>query len=124
MAVHEERIEIQPSSVVSMISRNEMPSMPRYVARANRGNPVVGSAFDELEAGSKRCAQNMGTSGSETRNPPSAKMFASSGSRLYSLGNKQENERSDERREKMIDSMWFCIRALASSSGFWLLANS
>ena len=28
MAVHDERIEIQPSSVVSMMSRNEMPSMP------------------------------------------------------------------------------------------------
>ncbi len=28
MAVQEERIEIQPSSVVSMMSRKEMPSMP------------------------------------------------------------------------------------------------
>ena len=29
IAVHEERIETHPSSVVSMMSRNEMPSMPR-----------------------------------------------------------------------------------------------
>ena len=28
MAVQEERIEIQPNSVVSMMSRKEMPSMP------------------------------------------------------------------------------------------------
>jgi len=41
-------------------------------------DPVVGRAFNELELlrESKRCAQNIGTSGSEIRKPPREKILA------------------------------------------------
>src|ERR1035437_1455638 len=76
MAVHEERIEIQPRSVVSMISRNDMPSMPRLYPAPIEGIQLFGEPSRSLKPGKKRCAQNIGTSGSEIRKPARAKMFA------------------------------------------------
>src|ERR1700738_616613 len=106
MAVHEERIEIHPSSVVNMISRNEIPSMPRLYPAPIEGIQLFGVPSRNLKPGSKRCAQNMGTSGSEIRNPPSAKMFEIQRiASLFSLGTNRRTSPPTSGVKRMIDRM-------------------
>ncbi len=61
---------------------------------------MLGAPSMNLKPGSKRCAQNHGTSGSETKKAGQAKRFAIQ--RMASLllfGNKYEQESARERRE-------------------------
>ena len=54
-----------------------------------------------LKPGSKRCAQNHGTSGMETSRPARAKMFGDPADGVFLLfRNKDEQKRADQRREK------------------------
>src|SRR6516164_4141068 len=76
MADQEERIEIQPSRVVNMISRNEMPSMPSTYPAPIEGIHLSGAPSTNLKPGSKRTCQNQGTSGRDRRKPAKAKILA------------------------------------------------
>ncbi len=73
----------------------------QVVTRANRGDPVVGRALDELEAGRKtlrpehrhqRQGDQESAKSEEVRHPANRV--------LVLLWNQQENERADERREE------------------------
>src|SRR5208283_988973 len=109
MAVQEERIEIQPSSVVSMISRNEMPSMPRLYPAPIEGIQLFGVPSRNLKwdgVTSKRCAQNIGTRGSEIRKPASANRFAIQRiASLFSLGTNRRTNAPTSGVKRMIESM-------------------
>ncbi len=57
------------------------------------------------------CAQNHGTSGSEMRNPPSAKKFAIQRmAALFSLGTNRRMKAPTSGVKRMIESMWFCMK--------------
>ncbi len=59
-----------------------------------------------LKPGSKRCAQNIGTSGSEIKNPPSAKMLAIQRiASLFSLLTNRSNIAPTSGVNKMMDRM-------------------
>ena len=53
-----------------------------------------------LKPGVEACAQNSGTSGSETRSRQTRICWRSSGCVLLLLGNKQEKKRAHQRREQ------------------------
>src|SRR5579864_8133669 len=106
MAVHDDRIEIHPSSVVSMISRKEMPSMPSTYPAPIDGIQLPGEPSMNLNPGSKRCSQNMGTSGIETSKPASAKMFAIQRMAfLFSFGTNRRKNAPTSGVNRMIDKM-------------------
>ena len=99
-------MEIQPSNVVSMISRKEMPSMPSTYPAPIDGIQLFAEPSMNLKPGSKRCAQNIGTSGSEIRNPPSAKIFAIQRmASLFSLGTNRSRSAPTSGVKRMIESM-------------------
>ena len=81
------------------------------------GIQLLGAPSMNLKvAGSKRCAQNMGTSGSEIRKPPSAKKFAIQRmASLFSLGTNRRTSAPTSGVKRMIESMWFCMKFSASS---------
>src|ERR1700722_4236808 len=125
MAVHEQRIEIQPSSVVSMISRKEMPSMPSTYPAPMEGIQLFGVPSMNLKPGSKRSAQNIATSGSEIRKPPSAKKLAIQRmASLFSFGTNRSTRAPSSGVNKMIESIWFCMKDQLLASSFLLLAES
>src|SRR5579871_587536 len=106
MALHEDKIEIQPSNVVSMISRNEIPSMPSTYPAPIEGIQLLGEPSMNLKPGSKRSAQNAGTSGSETRNPASAKMLAIHRmASLFSFGTNKSRKAPTSGVNRMIERM-------------------
>src|SRR6201987_3796292 len=79
IAVQDERSEIQPSSVVSMMSRNEMPSMPSTYPAPMEGIQLLAVPSINLKGSGSPLltfSQNIGTSGSEIRKPARAKMLA------------------------------------------------
>src|SRR5579863_3672816 len=103
-------MEIHPSSVVSMISRNEMPSMPSTYPAPMEGIQLLGAPSMNLNPGSKRCAQNHGTSGMETIKPAREKMFAIQRMAcLFSLGTKMSRIAPTSGVNKMIERIWLCI---------------
>src|ERR1039458_1604901 len=106
MAVHEERIEIQPRRVVRMINRNEMPSLPRLYPAQIEGIQLFGEPSRNLKPGKKRCAQNIGTSGSEIRKPARAKMFAVKLiASLFSFGRNRRTNAPTSGVKRMIESI-------------------
>ena len=63
-----------------------------------------------LNPGSKRCAQNHGTSGIETRRPAKAKMLAIQRMASFcSLGIKMSRRAPASGVNKMIERIWLCI---------------
>src|SRR6266513_368490 len=106
MAVQEDRIEIHPSNVVSMISKNEMPSMPSTYPAPMEGIQLLGPPSMNLNPGSNRSAQNSGTSGRDIRKPPSAKMLATQRmASLFSLGTNSSRIAPTSGVKRMIESM-------------------
>jgi len=110
------------SSVVSHeAGRNAIDA--DHIARSDRRDPVVGHAFDELESAQTvdLRPETSGTSGSEaTRESASAKSSHPCGMASLFSWNKTGNQRTVERVNRMIESMWFCMKfsflAPASSS--------
>ena len=80
------------------------------------GIQLLGVPSRNLNArASKRCAQNIGTSGSEIRKPPSAKMFAIQRiASLFSLGTNRSTKRAHQRREED-DRKYVTLHKSASS---------
>src|SRR6516164_3705797 len=110
MADQEERIEIQPSRVVNMISRKEMPSMPTTYPAPIEGIHLSGLPSTNLNPGSKRTCQNQGTSGRETRKPAREKILAIQRIvPLSSLGTNISRIAPMSGVNKMIERMWLCI---------------
>src|SRR5438270_13408380 len=115
MAVHDDRIEIQPSRVVSMMSRNEMPSMPMMYPAPIVGIQLLAAPSMNLKPGSKRLSQNQGTSGREMRNPPSEKMLAIQRmAALLSLGTNKSRIAPSCGVKRMMERMCACILTLSS----------
>src|SRR5580700_1983100 len=103
-------MEIHPRSVVSMISRNEMPSIPSTYPAPMEGIQLFGVPSMNLNPGSKRCAQNHGTSGIETKSPARAKMFAIQRMASFcSCGTKMSSRAPASGVNKMIERIWLCI---------------
>src|SRR5579863_280896 len=103
-------MEIHPSSVVSMISRNEMPSMPSTYPAPMEGIQLFGAPSMNLNPGSKRCAQNHGTSGIETSRPAKEKRFAIQRIASFcSLGTNMSKRAPASGVNKMIERIWLCI---------------
>src|ERR1700677_3281931 len=89
------------------------------------GIQLLGVPSMNLKPGSKRCAQNHGTSGSETRKPPSAKRFAiQRTASLFSLGTNRSTSAPTSGVKRIIESMWFCMKVQLLASSYWLLAKS
>src|SRR3954452_10481291 len=109
MAVHDDRMEIHPSNVVSMISRNEMPSIPSTYPAPMEGIqlfPVPSMNLNGAGSPLLTSAQKAGTSGSEIRNPPSAKMLAIQRiASLFSLGTNKSRIAPTSGVKRMIESM-------------------
>src|SRR5271157_3262523 len=115
MAFHEDRIEIAPSSVVSMISRNEMPSMPTTYPAPMEGIQLFGWPSTKRKPERSLTAQNQGTSGSETANPRKAKMFATQRiASLFSFGNSSRRIAPTSGVNKIIERMWLYIKSVLS----------
>src|SRR5271167_1322410 len=75
------------------------------------GIQLLGVPSMNLKPGMKRCAQNIGTSGSEIRKPPSAKRFAIQRiASLFSLGTSRRISAPTSGVKRMIESMWFCMK--------------
>ncbi len=97
-----------------MMSRNEMPSMPRTYPAPIEGIQLLALPSMNLKPGSKRCAQNIGTSGSETSKPASAKKFAIQRmASLFSFGTNRRISAPSSGVKRMIDKIWFCMKALS-----------
>src|SRR5580698_191538 len=74
------------------------------------GIQLLGAPSMNLKPGSKRCAQNQGTSGSETKNPASAKRLPIQRmASLLSLGTKSSRIAPISGVNKMIERIWLCI---------------
>src|SRR5580658_1557151 len=81
------------------------------------GIQLLGAPSMNLKPGSKRSAQNIGTSGSETRKPPSAKKFAIQRmASLLSLGTNRSTRAPTSGVKRMIESIWFCMKVLSCSA--------
>src|SRR5215471_13865805 len=106
IAVHDDRIEIQPSSVVSITSRKEMPSMPSIYPAPIDGIQLLAAPSTNLKPASKRFSQNQGTSGSETNSPASANMLAIQRiAFLLSLGTNKSRIAPRSGVKRMMESM-------------------
>src|SRR5579862_3852461 len=96
-----------------MMSRNEMPSMPSTYPAPIEGIQLFAAPSMNLNGAVSPLltnAQNAGTSGSEIRNPPSAKILASQRmASLFSLGTNRSNIAPTSGVKRMIESMCDCI---------------
>src|SRR5579864_2284842 len=110
MALQDERMEIHPRSVVSMISRKEMPSIPSTYPAPMEGIQLLGAPSMNLNPGSKRCAQNQGTSGIETSSPAREKRFAIQRMASFcSFGTNRSKRAPASGVNKMIERIWLCM---------------
>ena len=83
-----------------------MPSMPSTYPAPIDGIQLFGEPSMNLKPGSKRSAQNAGTSGSEIRNPASAKIFAIHRmASLFSLGTNISRIAPTSGVKRMMESM-------------------
>src|SRR5712671_2538828 len=81
------------------------------------GIQLLGEPSINLNPGSKRCAQNHGTSGNETRKPASAKMFAiQRTASLFSLGTNRSTIAPTSGVKRMMERMWLYMAWLRASS--------
>src|SRR5580700_1432515 len=93
-----------------MISRKEMPSMPSTYPAPIEGIQLFGVPSMSLNPGSKRCAQNHGTSGIETKRPANEKRFAIQRMASFcSFGMNMSKRAPTSGVNKMIERIWLCI---------------
>ncbi len=90
----------------------------QHVTRADRGNPVVGRALDELEARLEALLpRTSGPAAAKSESPASAKMFAIQRmASLFSFGTNRRRSAPSSGVKRMIDRMWFCIGQLLAAS--------